>query len=160
MKVVKVQRLLVEYLGRDAIVKKVRDPRGRRRYGLLVDRDRWTTQSQAILRTIECVERNFNIIDSSEPRAQLSKTVEAIDGQAMKILMITKNVDVLRTKRVYLYTVLDREKYDMVGIQETLLSNPKCRPWIPDYMTIKAKMINEDGSRGIELAVGREWASC
>ena len=67
--------------------------------------------------------------------------------------MMTINVCGMGKKRPDLCTVLDRKKPVIVGIQETLLNRPDRRLWLPNYTTIESKMVDEDGSRGLALAV-------
>lgn len=44
----------------------------------------------------------------------------------------------------------------MVELRETLLRDPKCRLWFPEYTITEAKMVKEDGFRGLTLAVRKD----
>lgn len=53
LQVATVRRLLGEHLGRGAIVRKVRQPDGKRRHDLFVNREHWDNQSRAIIAAIK-----------------------------------------------------------------------------------------------------------
>lgn len=57
--------------------------------------------------------------------------------------MTTYNIYGLCAKRPDLCMILDREEPAIVALQETLISELKCRLWLPRYTNIERKMVQK-----------------
>lgn len=86
-----------------------------------------------------------------DPSEQL--IVEVI-GRCIDIIpAMTINVSGLLNKKANLCTVLDRSKLIIVAIQETLLTRVEHGLFLPGYTSIESKMIDQEGSPDLALAV-------